>query len=228
MFPSFYFQNIVLQHNEFNGNDLLIFGMVLKNRKLNRKPGYDYSKIGGYFITICVKNRVHWFGEIQGNKMVLNELVYYTQKCWDDIPKHYPHIQLDGFVIMPDHIHGILRIMENSNKHNRNGGNDNVGNVIARNDIVGDKIVVGNNNYCSLRNDFNQNENDGIVWQTKWAKSISSAIRGFKIGVKKYCNENNIKNFVWQKSFHDIIVHNNIELENMREYIKLNPYRWNS
>jgi len=82
---------------------------------------------------------------------------------------------------------------------------------------------VGNNNYCSLPQ--NCSVQKIIPWQTLWSRSLSSAIRGFKIGVVKYCNQNNLC-FAWQKSFHDRIIRNEIELNKIREYIINNPKMW--
>lgn len=91
--------------------------MILRNRKLNRKPQYDYSQNGYYFITICTKNRIHWFGELQNNKMNLNKFGEYTKQCWENIPNHFPNINIDEYVIMPDHVHGIL-IIDNAVRDN--------------------------------------------------------------------------------------------------------------
>ncbi|MDK2910053.1 MAG: REP-associated tyrosine transposase [Bacteroidales bacterium] len=73
-----------------------------------RLRGWDYRRDGYYFITICTKNRQHFFGEIANGVMVLNETGQVVQKYWYEIPLHFPHVQLDAFVVMPDHIHGIM------------------------------------------------------------------------------------------------------------------------
>lgn len=88
----------------------------LKNRKLNRLKKYDYSQSGYYFVTVCTKNRIHWFGEIRGDQMVLNECGEIVLFCWKDLPNHYFNAELDQFVIMPNHIHGIVRIVRNGFK----------------------------------------------------------------------------------------------------------------
>lgn len=75
-----------------------------------RLKNYDYSSNGYYFITICTKNRVHYFGKIIDQKMELSEIGKIAHKCWLEIPNHFPFVVLDESIIMPDHIHGIVVI----------------------------------------------------------------------------------------------------------------------
>ena len=91
------------------------------NRKSNRLKGYDYSQNGYYFVTICTKNYKHFFGKIKNTKMILNEFGEIVKKCWLALPNHYKNCVLDEFIIMPNHLHGIIAI-ENINPR------DNVGN----------------------------------------------------------------------------------------------------
>jgi len=98
-----------------------------------RLTGYDYSSPGWYFITICTKNRVQYFGEIvtvetpdpgvlisQSAKIQLSEIGQIADKYWNEIPVHFPHVNLDAFQIMPDHIHGIIQITTVETPGNRN------------------------------------------------------------------------------------------------------------
>ena len=78
------------------------------HRRSIRLKGYDYSKNGAYFVTICSHNHECIFGRISNGKMRLNSYGEIVQKCWDDLPNHYLNIKLDVFVIMPDHVHGII------------------------------------------------------------------------------------------------------------------------
>lgn len=84
---------------------------MIKNRKLNRLKNYDYAKEGYYFVTGCTRNQTMWFGEIVCDDMVLNEYGKIVLECWQDLPNHYSDVQLDQFVIMPNHIHGIIQII---------------------------------------------------------------------------------------------------------------------
>jgi len=82
-----------------------------KQRKLNRWEGYDYSMPGQYYITICTQNRICHFGDVKNKEMVLNDLGKIVKECWFDLPNHYKGYQLDQFQIMPNHIHGIVEII---------------------------------------------------------------------------------------------------------------------
>jgi REP element-mobilizing transposase RayT len=82
------------------------------HRRSVRLKDYDYSQSGAYFITICTKNRKCLFGAIVDGAMRLNECGEVVQKCWREIPCHFPGAQLDEFVIMPNHIQGIVFIID--------------------------------------------------------------------------------------------------------------------
>jgi REP element-mobilizing transposase RayT len=83
---------------------------VKKQRKPNRLRYYDYSKDGIYFITICAARRNEFLGKIVNGKMILNQKGAIAEKCWREIPLHFPTATLDAYVLMPDHIHGIISI----------------------------------------------------------------------------------------------------------------------
>ena len=73
-----------------------------------RLKDYDYSQAGAYFVTICTRDREGLFGEIAEGLMRLSPFGEIVGACWHDLPHHYPHVALDAFVIMPNHIHGII------------------------------------------------------------------------------------------------------------------------
>lgn len=81
---------------------------MLPNRKSPRLQGYDYSTEGAYFVTICTHQRRHLFGEISNHIMRLTSAGDTATVCWQAIPQHYPDVALDAFVVMPNHMHGIL------------------------------------------------------------------------------------------------------------------------
>ncbi len=76
----------------------------------HRKKGFDYSSKGGYLITICTQNRTPFFGNIINGEMILSEIGKLAHQFWAEIPQHFPFTFLANFVIMPDHIHGIIFI----------------------------------------------------------------------------------------------------------------------
>jgi REP element-mobilizing transposase RayT len=82
----------------------------IHHRRSIRLKGYDYSQAGLYFVTICTHQRLPLFGEIIEGKMILNEAGMVAEKCWLAIPEHFPQVKLEEFVIMPNHVHGIIQI----------------------------------------------------------------------------------------------------------------------
>ena len=80
------------------------------NRRPIRLHGYDYRQAGAYFVTICTHNRAPLFGEIQGDAMRLNEAGKIAEKVWRGIPDHFDNVDIDAFIVMPNHVHGIIVI----------------------------------------------------------------------------------------------------------------------
>ncbi len=81
-----------------------------------RATWWDYSGEGTYFITICTINRVHYFGNCNQEKMKLSALGAIVQGFWYEIPKHFPFVDLGEFIVMPNHIHGIISVKKDENQ----------------------------------------------------------------------------------------------------------------
>ena len=86
------------------------YNSKIHNRRSIRLRGYDYSRAGLYFITICTQNRLHLFGEINDGIMALNDAGKMVEQIWNKIPNNFNHTRLHEWVIMPNHIHGIIEI----------------------------------------------------------------------------------------------------------------------
>ena len=105
------------------------------HRRSIRLRGYDYSQPGWYFVTICTQNHTILLGQIENGKMQCNEAGKIVQKYWLEIPNQYPNVVLDEFMVMPNHLRGIIHIIvanhvgaenfpplrENLPKNNKNG-----------------------------------------------------------------------------------------------------------
>ncbi len=181
------------------------------HRRSIRLKGYDYSQPGAYFITICTKNRKCLFGNIINGKMILNDAGHIAQNCWLEIPNHYPNVILDEFIIMPNHIHGIIIINA--------GANDN------------SPINVGaNNNSPRQANNNSPRQINNNSPQPSSFRSpsgtIGSIVRGFKIGVTKWFRQNTDIYDVWQRNYYEHIIRNEQELDRIRKYIINNPLKW--
>lgn len=77
-----------------------------------RMQNYDYGQNGAYFVTICTKGWEEYFGDVIDGKMRLNEIGVVAERCWRKISEHFPFVKLDEFVVMPNHVHGIIFIQK--------------------------------------------------------------------------------------------------------------------
>jgi hypothetical protein len=80
------------------------------HRRSIRLNGYDYAQPGAYFATICNRERESLLGHVVNGEMRLNDAGEIARRCWEDIPHHFPLVELDAFVVMPNHVHGIILI----------------------------------------------------------------------------------------------------------------------
>jgi putative transposase len=97
----------------------MVYNPDLHHRRSIRIKGYDYGQSGFYFITICTCKRERLFGKIRNGKMELNKWGNLVHNEWLKTAEIRPNIKLDAFVVMPDHIHGIIQIIDNDNGHHR-------------------------------------------------------------------------------------------------------------
>lgn len=79
-----------------------------RGRRSLRLSGYDYSLGGNYFVTLCAYRRRSIFGKVVGDEVVLNDAGRIVWSVWHDLPRHYAHVGLDSFIVMPNHVHGII------------------------------------------------------------------------------------------------------------------------
>jgi len=175
----------------------------MDQRKPNRLKNYDYSQNGYYFVTICTRNRQEWFGIIENGEMKLNENGKIAERIWREIPGHFVNIELDEFVVMPNHIHGIICI----------------------------KNTVGNRHACSLRDGHTCSLRDGHACslQKRQYQMIPVVVGSYKSAVTRNIRQIDPGNqFHWQKSFYDHVIRDELSLNRIREYIKNNPRQWDS
>ncbi len=183
--------------------------------KSARLPNWDYGSNGMYFITICTKNREHFFGDVIDGKMQLNEIGNMAEKYWFEIPAHFPFVKLGAFVVMPNHIHGIVII-------DKNGDDKTVDGAMV------DDAMVETQNFASLLQPTPQ-PTASSQSKNKFgpqSKNLASIVRGYKIGVTK--NARKIRaDFQWQSRYYDHIIRNKYSFHNISKYIINNPLKWN-
>ena len=169
------------------------------HRRSIRLKGYDYSRAGAYFITICTQDRACYFGHVAAGEMRLADAGHVAEQCWLAIPDHFPHVELDAFVIMPNHVHGI---------------------VVVSNTATSD-AAVGANNHSP-----NHSPNHLPLPFRSPSRTIGSIVRGFKIGVTKWFRQNTEIVDVWQRNYFEHIVRDENSLNRLRQYIFNNPANW--
>ena len=183
----------------------------IHHRKSIRLKGYDYSQAGLYFITICCQDRECRFGKIENDKMILNNWGKIADECWLEIPKHFPNVILHEYIVMPNHVHGII-------------------------ELVNDDNVVGVENFHPLQH---HNESQRNEFQKMIPRSIGSIVKGFKIGVTKWFRINEDVslgdgNFqpqqsqrkLWQRNYYEHIIRNEQSYQTISDYIINNPVKW--
>ncbi|MCX6122637.1 MAG: hypothetical protein NTX44_13590 [Ignavibacteriales bacterium] len=164
-----------------------------------RLKGYDYSQPGEYFVTVNTNNHECLFGTVIEEEMRLSPVGKIAKNCWEEIPKHFHNIDLDEFVIMPNHVHGII--------------------IINENDTTVDSKFKGR--------DVQLNVSTGkMVWKSPKRGSLGTIIRSYKSAVSKWCHDNDFDNFEWQSRYYDHIIRGEKELQNIRDYIINNPIKW--
>lgn len=180
-----------------------------------RLQNWDYGWNASYFITICAKNREHYFGEIVNGIMQLSEIGKIVESEWVKSPDIRPdmNLELGVFVVMPNHFHGIIII--GKNKYNRRGG-DGVGDGRdAMHCVSTDTDTdIDTDTDTEIKNQFGPQR-----------KNLASIIRGFKSAVTIQARQINA-DFAWQPRFNDHIIRNNQSFKRIQNYINTNIKIW--
>lgn len=192
----------------------MAFNPEIHHRQSIRMPSHDYSRSGAYFITICCNARQALFGEIAQDHMMLNEAGLAAQHCWHEIPEHFPMAFLDEFIIMPNHMHGIIIIPE------RRGTACRAQNINAECVRAKNKIAECEGTACRAPT--------GEQFGKPIAGSIATIIRSFKSASTKSINtsRNTPGAPSWQRNYWERIIRNEWEMQSVRQYIHNNPTRW--
>ena len=167
-----------------------------------RAMWHDYDG-GLYFVTICTKDRVHYFGEISENEMHLTEVGQYVVEQIRNVQVHYNYAKIPLWVVMPNHLHAIVIIDGDNIPYKRR--------VVK----TLDGSMVESRRATTL-------QQRGIANMQGW---LSVVVGGIKSAVTKFANERRIP-FAWQTRFHDHIVRDTCEMNQIADYIENNVQKW--
>jgi len=172
-----------------------------------RATWWDYNADAAYFATICTKDHISYFGDVIDGVMALSEIGNITQQCWEQIPIHFPFVILDEFVVMPNHVHGIIIIhpppVETLQCNASTGG--------------------GYNASTTHINNINQK----MSAISPKSGSLSTIIRSYKSACSKHIRiQFPDFNFAWQSRYHDRVIRNEREYHGIVNYIMNNPKNW--
>ncbi len=169
-----------------------------------RLQTWDYGWNGAYFVTICTQNRECFFGKIVNGDMRLSETGKIAHNFWIEIPDHFPFVKLGEFVVMPNHVHGIVII----DKLENHEGMPNLGN-----DVETPNLGVSTPTKNGGKNEQWKPGTLGVI--------INQYKRICTINARKINTE-----FGWQTRFHDSIIRNDLAFHTISNYIINNPSKW--
>jgi len=196
-----------------------------KNRKTTRLAHWDYAQNGYYFITICAKNKEEYFGKIIDGEMYLSDVGKIAKYYWYEIPKHFDFVRLEAFVVMPNHIHGIVIIDDGMNLDKNVDLDVDKAMPLSLRDahqFVGTTALpcppfAAHCPPATSSNKINRFQNQG-------KGTISSIIGSYKSIVTKKARE--VSAFSWQSRFYDNIIRNEKAYEKIVNYVENNPKKW--
>ncbi len=196
--------------------------MYVHDRRSLRLNGYDYVQAGAYFVTICTQNRMCLFGDIVDGEMQLNDVGRMVRSVWEALPQRFRGMELDAFVVMPNHVHGIITIpgrgescirpddcqQPDSGDHkDRSYGTNRVHGIAT---FVGAGLALP--------------EEKGAASS---APTLADVVRAFK-SLSAICVNRLIMRSgpLWQRNYFERVIRNERELERIREYIATNLLKW--
>lgn len=176
-----------------------------KQRQSIRLKNYDYSQSGLYFVTICTQNRECLFGDVVDGKIKLNNIGLLINKYWKKLTDKFP-IELDEYVVMPNHMHGIIIIKQTKI----------VGVSFMKPEIK--MAITKSNRHMGL-----MNQKTGLINQTP---TLGLIIRYFKSKCTYEMHKNGFNNDLWQRNYYEHIIRTENDLNKIRMYISENPNIW--
>ncbi len=183
--------NTIIMMNKYNPN--------IHHRRSIRLKGYDYAQAGLYFITICCQDRINRFGDITDRKMILNDYGQIAFNEWLKTPEIRPNVELGEFIIMPNHMHGIIRLLARGESYSPQ--------------ITNELKTPVNTDVCktSLRSP---------------SQTIGAIVRGYKSSVTRQLGLLDFNGKLWQRNYYERIIRDQQSYERISNYIMNNPAKW--
>jgi len=172
----------------------------IQGRRSIRLKGYDYSSTGGYFVTLVAFQREFLFGDIVDGEMRLNSLGRIVKECWDEIPSHFPNAGTDAFVVMPNHLHGIIMLYE-----------------YIRSDASARRGTI----YRAPTPTIEQ-------FGKPTVGSLPTILRTFKAAVTRRASRELDSANIWQRNYYEHIIRNQTDFERIAGYTLANPANWDT
>ena len=224
----------------------MAYDTKIHRRRSLRLKGYDYTGAGAYFVTIVTQSRSCLFGEILGEEMRLNEAGEMIRTVWEALPRRFPGIEIEGFVVMPNHLHGIIAI------HQPVGAGlvpaqDTNGQSTEPTDVGAGLVPAQDTDDHTTKRvttrfaPTNQNPDCGVEnaptvpnrATTRVAPTLGDIIGAYKSlttveyvrGVKTM-EWTPFHGRLWQRNYYEHIVRHEDSLRHLQQYILDNPDRW--
>jgi putative transposase len=186
-------------------------------RRSIRLQGYDYSQAGAYFVTICTQNQECLLGEIISGEMRLNDAGRMVQTIWQKLPHRFPSVKLDQFIVMPNHVHGIVMLATRR-------GEPCVRPFPDEQDVQSEYRIQGEHNTQGEHKVRPYGTLPGTIGRIAQAFK-SSTTHEYAMGVK----QNGWPRFpgkLWQRNYYEHVIRDEDELNGIRQYIACNPANW--
>ena len=195
----------------------MLYNPATHNRHSIRLPGYDYANPGAYFLTILTHKKEHLFGKVIKGVVQLSPLGEIAQEQWEKIPTHFSNVLLDAFVIMPNHIHGVLVITEGLADTGKGKGKAferyNTPNIFRSNALP---IQSKSGSNASPKQLGSQ------------PGSIPAIIQNYKSITSRKINKllNSPGSTIWHRNYFEHIIRDEEDFNRIQQYIQENPLRW--
>ena len=226
------------------------FEPLADDRRSIRLRGFDYALDGAYFVTVCVAGRKRILGRIRNGTAILSEAGHLVVTAWERLPLHYPHVRLDAFVVMPNHVHGIVVLdgVVGTGRSGASGGRRETGEVGAgRSGASGSRREAGQVGAGRSGASDGRPETGQVGAGLRAAPTVARApiptsggvpdprrhalpeiVRAFKAFSARAINlrRGTPGTPVWQRNYYERILRDERALAAVRRYIRENPAKW--